>query len=413
MLSQDTLDELIQPIIDRQESINNFVVGKIADRINEIGKIKTSDVKRLLQLRQVGGDVQLINRELAVLTSLQVNDIKQVIRVAAQAAYLDAKPFYDYRHKSFIPYKDNKYLQREVEAIARQTGDTYRNISKAQAFMIRDPKNPKKLLPTSIAKTYQSIIDEAVQASQTGVLDYNTAMRRSLKQLADSGLRRVTYHPESGRVYTQRMDTAVRRNIQDGIRQVNQKVDDITGEEFGADGKELSVHAYSAPDHEPIQGLQFTLKNWEKLNSQEPFQSYEADGQSKKSFGAIDRAIGTWNCRHFARSIILGVMKPNFTDKQLQALKDANEKGYNLPNGKHLKMYECTQYQRKLETEIRYAKDGQIAARAAGDMDLARYYQRKINKYTNEYRVFSNDCGLPQMKTKMTVSGYSKIKTNP
>lgn len=413
MLSQDTLDELIQPIIDRQESINNFVVGKIAQRINDIGKLKTSDVKKLMQLRQVGADVKLINEELSVLTNLQITDIKNIIKVAAEIAYLDAKPFYDYRHKSFIPFKENKYLQREVEAIARQTAGVYKNLSNAQAFMIRDPKNRTKLIPTSIAKTYQSIIDEAVQASQTGVLDYQTTMRRSLKQLADSGLRRVTYDPESGRKYTQRMDTAVRRNIQDGIRQVNQKVDDITGEEFGADGKELSVHAFSAPDHEPIQGLQFTLEQYKKLNSGEPFHSYATQGQSKKSFGAIDRAIGTWNCRHFARSIILGVMKPNYTDAQLKAFKDRNEKGYTLSNGKHLTMYECTQYQRKLETEIRYAKDGQIAAREAGDMDLAREYQRKINNLSNQYRVFSNDCGLQQMKKKMTVSGYSKIKTNP
>ena len=405
MLSDDALEKLMQPIIDRQDEINNYVVTKIAKRIKEIGQVKSSDVYQLMQLRNTGADVKLINAELAKLTNLQVNDIKKIIKVAAIASYLDAKPFYDYRHKSFIPFTENKYLQREVEAIARQTAGTYKNISKAQAFMIRDLKNPKVLKPTKIAETYQSVVDEAIQASQTGVIDYNTAMRRTINQLAESGLRRVTYNPESGKTFTQRMDTAVRRNIMDGIRAVNQQVWLITGEEFKADGVEISAHPYPAPDHAEMQGHQYTNAQFDRMQSAKDFK--DVQGRKYKGF---ERAVGTLNCYHFARSIIIGVMKQTYTDEQLKEMLKKNQEGYTLPNGKHLTMYECTQYQRRLETKIRYAKDGQIAARNSGDIELAQAYQAKINKYTNQYSEFSKACGLSQKKERMRISGYHKIK---
>lgn len=404
MLSEDALDNLMQPIINRQEEINLYVIQKIAKRINEIGKVNPSDVNQLIQLRNTGADVKLINQELARLTNLQVLDIKKMIRAVALNGYLEAKPFYDYRHKSFIPFKKNRYLQREVEAIARQTAGTYKNLSKAQAFMLRDLKNPKQLIPTPLSKAYQSVVDEAIQASQTGVVDYNTAMRRTLKQLTESGLRRVTYNTESGKRYTQRMDTAVRRNLLDGIRAINQKVQDITGEEFGADGVEISVHMNPAPDHEEMQGHQYTKAQFERMQNGKDFK----DVQGRKYRG-FDRAVGTLNCRHFAWNIIVGHAKQNYTDKQLREILRKNAEGYTAPNGKHFTGYQCTQYQRQLETKIRYAKDGQIAARTAGDTKLAQEYQAKINQYTTEYRQFSKAAGLTEQRTRMTVSGYHKI----
>ena len=405
MLSEDALENLMSPIITRQENINNYVIQLIAKRVKEIGELKPSDIHKLERVLKMGGDVRQINAELAKCTNLQVADIKKLIRVVALDAYLDAKPYYDYRHKSFIPFAKNDALQRILRAVEAQTANEYINLSKSQAFMIRDLKNPQILKPTSISKTYQSVIDEAVQATQSGVIDYNTAMRRTMKQLAESGIRYVTYNTESGKRYTQRLDTAVRRNLLDGIRAINQGVQDEVGKQFNADGKEITVHENSAPDHEPIQGHQFTNAEYAKLQNAEPFQDILGN-----KFLPVKRAIGTLNCRHFTYSIIVGVTKPNFTPEQLQANIDRNHKGYTLPNGKHLTLYECTQLQRKLETQVRQAKDGQIMAREMGDMDLARQYQAKINKYTNAYNRFSDNCGLSRKPIKMAVSGYRKIK---
>lgn len=408
MLSQDALDNLVQPIITRQQKINEYVIEIICKRVKEIGRLLPSDIHRLERILKMGVDVRKINTEIARQTGYQVRDIKKLIKSVAYDSYEDTKPYYDYRHKSFIPFAKNVALQRIVNAVANETANIYLNMAKSQAFMIRDLKNPKVLKPTSIAKTYQSVIDEAVQAVQSGTLDYNTAMRRTIKQLADSGLRRVTFNPESGRTYTQRMDTAIRRNILDGVRKVNQEVQDETGKQFGANGKEITVHMNPAPDHQFVQGHQFSNEEYEKLQGEEDVTFKDVQGRLYKHF---DRHIGTCNCRHFTYSIIIGFANPNYTDAQLAKIMADNDKGYTLPNGKHLTMYQCTQYQRKLETDVRYAKDGQIAALASGDEELAKQYQVKVNELTKEYNQFSKACGLSPKPVKMRVSGYKKIST--
>ena len=406
MLSDDALLNLIQPIIDRQQNINTYVIRKIAERIKEIGEVKPSDVDKLISLRNAGADAQKIIKEIARLTALQVKDIQKLVEIVAKDAYVSAKPFYDFAKKSYIPYDKNILLKRRVQAMATQTSNTYKNLSKAQAFMLRDPKNPKNLVPTPLAKAYQTVVDEAVQAASGGTIDYGTAMRKTTKQLIDSGLRRVEYDPESGRRFTQRTDTAVRRNLMDGMRAVNQEMQNIVGEQFGANGVEISVHSNPAPDHAAMQGHQFTNKEFDKMQHNEPF--HDIQGRTYEPF---KRAVGMWNCRHFAISIIIGVMQPNYTDEQLQEILDKNEKGYTLPNGEHLTMYECTQRQRQMETQIRYAKDGQVAAREAGDEKLAKEYQAKVNRLTNDYYEFSKACGLSPKPTKMRVDGYRKISS--
>lgn len=405
MLNEKAIDSLIQVLVDRQENINAWVIKKIAERIKKIGTVKPSDVKQLIQLRNSGADAKEIVKELSKLTALQVKEIQQVLKFVAMNAYADAKPFYDFRKKSFIPYAKNTILQRRMEAIARQTAKTYVNMAKAQAFMIRDLKNPSKLIPTPLSKVYQSVVDEAIQATSSGVVDYNTAMRRTLKQLVDSGLRTVTYHPESGRTYTQRMDTALRRNLLDGVRQINQEMQNIVGEQFGADGVEISVHAYPAHDHAEMQGHQYTKEEFAKMQNGENFKDVQG-----REYQGFERAVGTLNCRHFAMSIVIGYSRQNYTDEQLSEILRRNEKGYTTSDGKHLTMYDCTQEQRRLETLVRKAKDGQVAAREAGDEQLAKEYQAKVDKYTKQYKTFSKACGLSEKTSKMTVSGYRKIK---
>ena len=406
MLSEEAIEKLIQPIIDRQENINAKAIEDIAKHIKEIGEVNPSDVQKLITLRNAGADAKKLVQAIAKATKLQEASIREIIKVVAKDAYLDAKPFYEASETQYIPWDENIELQRRVNAMAKITADEYMNLSKAQAFMLRDPSHPQRLIPTPIAKAYQSVVDEAVQAASNGTIDYNSSMRKTLRQLVDSGIRRVEYSPESGRRYTQRLDTALRRNLLDGVRMINQEVQNIVGEEFNADGVEISVHMNPAPDHAEMQGHQFTREEFNKMQNAEDFQ----DIQGRK-YSGFDRAVGTLNCRHFAYSIIIGVQSQNFSDKQLKEILEKNEKGYTLPNGKHLTMYECTQYQRQLETKIRYAKDGQIAALAAGDDKLAKEYQAKINKLTNDYKAFSNACGLKPKFNKTTVNGYHVIST--
>lgn len=404
MLSENAIENLISPIVNRQEAINAYVIGKIAEDVREIGKLSPSNIKQMKLLVDYGANIRQMNAELARLSNLQVRDIKGLIRNVAIDTHIDAKPLYDYRHRAFIPYKKNSKLQQFVRVIGNRTAGTFQNISNSRAtgFLIRDMKHPGKLKFQSIKDTYRSVIDEAIQSVVAGGVDYRTAMRRTMKQLSDSGVRRLSW--DSG--YTQRLDTAVRRNILEGIRAIQQAIEDEHGKEIGADGKELSAHINSATDHEPFQGHQFRNEEFDKLQNSEDFEDIKGN-----KFAGVARVIGMWNCRHIARSIIIGVSKPKYTDEQLQQFIDDNHKGYTLPNGKHLTKYECTQMQRQMETKIRYAKDEQIMFQKMGDMDSARMARKKVIQYIKEYKQFSKSCNLKIQKDRISVYEYTPIKS--
>lgn len=422
MYSEDDIDKLIQPIIDRQIEINNFIIKKIAQRIKEIGELLPSDVNSLGQLAKTGADVRIINSKIAELAKLQVESIKNIIRKVAGNVYQSAKRFFDYRKKPFIPFKDNEPIQRVVKAIEKQTTGTYKNMAKSQAYMVRDPKNPKILKPTTPARVYQNTVDKAVQTVVSGATDYQSTMREALKEITDSGLKEVVYETESGKVHTQRMDTAVRRNVLSAVREVNQGVQDEVGKQFGADGVEITVHACPAPDHCKVQGHQFAMSEWAKMA---PVSAVAEDGSIDTSvyepsqeaivdvngntYQPFKRRIGTLNCRHFAFNIIIGHAPQNYTDEQLQDILDENEKGIDI-DGKHYTKYQVTQLQRSMEIKIRKAKDEQIAMKEAGDMEGVRKAQEKVTRYTQEYSDFSEKAGVRMKLDRIKVEGYKKVK---
>lgn len=400
MLNDSQIENLIIPFVERQQALESYVINTIAHRVGEIGELSKTDVYRLQQLYKTGSSAREITKEIANVAGIQEKSAKKMIKEVAVKTYADAKPFYDYRHKKQIPYEQNTKLQRSVNAIGKQTADTFKNLSnsKATGFYIRDAKNRDRLKFQSVSDTYQSVVDEAVQAVQTGVLDFDTAMRKTMKQLIDSGYRRAYW--DSG--YTRRLDSTVRMNILGGIRQINQQVQLQIADEIKADGIELSAHSFSAPDHEPIQGHIFTLEEFDKMQNEMDFEDIY-----KNKFPSMRRPIGEWNCKHFTQAVIIAQHTPTWSLKDLAKLKKDNADGYVTENGKRLSMYECTQMQRKYETEIRYAKEGYMMAKEAKNEQLMKYYEIRIAKYNREYREFSKLCGLKMQKNKASVSGFS------
>lgn len=406
MLTDNQIEKLIKPVIDRQIKIELMVLLKIADRVRDIGTMVPSDIKMLEQLYKSGSDVRAINKELARLTNLNERQIKKIIKTVAADSYADAKPFYDYRKRRYIPFEENAAIQSVINAIESITVGTYKNLSRSTAlkFLWYDLTTGVLSEALSVAETYQRVVDTAIQSVTLGVTDYNTAMQRVLQNLVKSGINTVQYESENGRITHQRLDTAVRRNLIDGVRMTSQAMQNEIGKQVGADGVELSVHAMSAPDHEPIQGHQFSNEEFEKCQTQQAF--VDVNGIY---FEPIARPIGVWNCRHFAYSIIIGVQEPRYTLQELEEFRRKNAKGYTytdrLGHKQHLSLYECTQRQRQYELSIRKAREGKILAERAENEKLSQYYDKRIKQKLNDYTIFSNNCGLkPQyMRTKVTL----------
>lgn len=412
-LADNTIANVADRLAKRMSDVETRTLTMIASRIRAIGEILPSDASRLARMRDVGGDVNRITAFLQQATNLNAAELDTLFAAAATDNLLFARKFYDVRNIPFIPYAENRPLQRVVEAQTRITAGELSNISQTTVMAGGGIDRREQFQP--ISQAYHEIVDRAITAVSSGVTDYNAAVRDALSVMARSGIRTVEY--QSG--LKRRADSAVRMNILDGVRAVNQSVDQQIGAEIGADGIELSAHMTCAPDHLPMQGRQFANAEFARLQTGQACRDYQGH-----TYAGLKRPIGMWNCRHFARSIILGVSKPVYTDQQLQQLREDNEKKITI-GGREYTAYEASQLMRKIETQIRAAKNEAVVFEITGDKAAAAGAHTKVLQLTATYeavakaanqrmkyaRIRVPGAGPTQQQERTTVAGFRQVKT--
>ena len=399
MLNNEQEEKLVQILIDRINALNEDILTLIGNRIKQIGELTPTQVHQIKQMLMYDTDINTIVQKLAEVTNMNVNDIYNMFEYSAKTNQDFARQFYKARGISYIPYAENKALKEQIKAIAKITAKEYANISRTSAigYTVKDLKG--NLVFKDISSAYKDIIDKAILNAGQGKTTYQQEMRNAIKQIGQSGLKTIDY--ESGR--SVRLDSAIRQNTLEGLRTLTNQIQQQFGEEFGADGVEVSHHINSAPDHiDTVDGKQFSLNGDRVVN-----------GKLYKDFNTVnnslDRQVSTLNCRHYIFSIVLGVNKPQYTDKQLEEDKKKNKEGFDF-EGKHYSNYEGEQLQRLIEREIRKQKDVQILAKSSGDKELTLQAQTKITQLTTKYKQLCNVSGLPnQLKTRASVVGYKRI----
>ena len=89
-----------------------------------------------------------------------------------------------------------------------------------------------------------------------------------------------------------------------------------------------------------VQGRQFSNEEYKKLSDGEVAKDYKGiSRQLGHSKNGSYRHISEYNCYHKIFSIVLGVSKPEYTDKQLNDIRESNLSGFEF-EGKHYTMYE-------------------------------------------------------------------------
>ena len=402
MLNENKQEELLKIFQQRFENYNTQVLKTLGETIKKFKNLNPKEAYELGQQLKYNTTIKDLLNELSKISGLSVKDLKAILEKVAKENIGFADVYYKARGLETPIYSQNKALQRLVNSVYNITGKEFKNIAKSTGFRLLGDNGESLLL--DIDETYKYVIDKCVVAISQGKETYQQSMRSTLKQLSSSGVRKIEY--ESG--YSRRLDSSIRQNILDSIRQVSNESQKIFGEEFDSNGIEISTHLNPSPDHSNVQGHQFSNKEYEKLQSTGVATDYNGeviDIRIKDNF----RPISTMNCFHYIFSIVLGVSKPQYSNEELKKIIDDNEKGAEL-DGKHYTNYELSQIMRKLETKIREQKDLQIMARASDDKDLILQSQTKITQLTTKYRQVVKVSGLPnKLATKGWVTGYKRI----
>lgn len=371
-------EEFIDPLEDLIRETNNEIIGIIARRIKSFEGLTPTEINKLANLSKTK-DLNEIKQLLADLTEKTEQEIQNIFEKSAKENDLLSQRLFEAKNIPQATYLSNKQLKSILERFMSETAKKVLNLSKTRVFVI-DGK------VTDISKAYTNVINRAIYQSSQGLVDYKTAMRRSIKELAQSGMQIV----ESDTGYTRRLDSQVRMNILDGLSQMNMAYYEQQGEEFSADGYEISAHALCAEDHLHIQGKQYTKEQYKAINS------------------SLVRPIGTMNCRHVAYPILIGISEPAYTSNELNEIanKSTEQVTYTdlLGEKKAVTRYQATQRQRQIETQIRRLKDEKYALEQMGDAVGARETQKKITEKVKYYKKMSNEVGLSPKLDRISTS---------
>lgn len=422
MINEAQIDLLIERLIERTDKANETILKNMGEMIKKIRNLTPSKAHQLVQILKYGGSYDEIVKKIAQYSALNIKDIDDIFSNYAIKDQNFYKKFYEYRNIPFVPFNQNYTLKTQTMALANivktEMYDYFRE--NVLGYTIRDAKG--NLVFKGLKETYNELLDTALLNVGQGKETFDSAMSNIMKQIGESGLKTIDY--KSGR--SVRLDSTVRMHLQSRLRELHNENQAIFGKEFGADGVEISVHLNPAPDHEKVQGRQFSNvrpkpnepSEWEKLQNGEVALdvngiAYTLDHDNKNGY----RPISELNCYHYKFDIVLGVSQPEYTDKELNEIRQKNRDGFELYDkrlGKNRKytMYEGTQLQRNLERKIREQKDIQILAKESDNKELILESQRNITTLTKQYKELSEKSGLPTKMDRLKVAGYKRIKVN-
>lgn len=403
MISDRQIDLLVERFVNRIEQANSYYLQKLGESVKKIRTLTPTQAQQLVQILKYNGNYEEIVARISKLTNLDIKEIDELFEEFAKKDQLFYEKFYKYKDVPFIEYTKNEVLKRQTQALANITKQEMYNFARSNAlgYSIRDLQGRVQFI--GLRETYERVLDEAVLNVGQGVDTFDNAMSKIMKEIGNSGLKTLDYNGRSIR-----LDSMVRQHLQGALRTLHNENQRLIGEEIDFDGYEISTHLNPAVDHEKIQGRQFSIEEYDKLNNGLEAKDYTGktftlDHDHKNGF----RPISTMSCYHYIFSIVLGVSKPEHNEEELQKILDDNNKGAEI-DGKHYTLYEISQICRNLEKKIREQKDIQILGKSSNNLKLISDSQSKITILTRKYKEVCDISGLPYRAKRLAVIGYKR-----
>lgn len=377
MLKPEYLQRVPEGMIKLYAQAEADILADMARRISTYDYWIPAVEHQAKMLEEAGMVREEILARLKTLTGRTDRELRQLMQEAGTAALKSDDAVYCRQGLHPPPVSASEDLQKVLQAGYEKTAGTFRNLT----------------LTTARTATHQfeQALDRAYMQITLGGMDYNTAIRSTIKQLSTEGVGAIRY--PTGRTDT--IEVAVRRAVVTGVNQTALRLQDARADEMGADLVEVSAHAGARPSHAQWQGG-----------------IYSRSGKSKKypdfvkttGYGT-GAGLGGWNCSHSFRPWFEGMSRTY--DKAL--LKEYQAKDYEY-NGVRMTEYEALQEQRKIERSIRRWKREQNALQAAG-LDSSEA-SAKIAEWNRRQKDFLEQTGLKAdgMRAAVGKNSYTSIE---
>ena len=388
-MNQEYKEKLSGQIVKNFSDLELRIMEDIIRRIKKAGKITSTADWQINRLRILGNSSEDIEKMIKEALDASYPEMFELYDQIIDWEYVRDKDVYEQINAEYIPYEENIQLQQLTDAIIQQTDADLQNITQSLGFYL-DYGDGKRVL-TPLAEVYQKYLDAACLDIISGAFDYNSALRRVVTQLTNSGLRQIDY--ASGRA--NRVDVAARRAVMTGITQLTGHISDYNAQKLQTDYFEVAWHSGARPTHQVWQG-----KVW---SSQQLV--------TVCGLGTVTGLEGI-NCYHERYPFIMGISERQWSDEWL-AQKSMEENTPKEYHGKTYTLYEAKQRQRKMETAMRAQREKvQLLQAGSADPEEITVARAKYQGQLNEYARFSRQMGLKQERDRIYLDMRGRVATN-
>lgn len=410
MLSPEQLQHIPERLVQVMEDLEADILNDICRRIRKTGEVTETALHQMRMLAEQGYSQKYIEKRIRQALEIGRNEIDSLFDEAVKRNEEYIKTAFD-KYDLTAPSRDWKgALDQEVEAIRRQTQDEFRNITQSLGFAFKRGDKPKFY---KVGETYQRVMDRVTLEVATGTTDYNTAIRRAVSDLAESGLQYVTYYPPNGKQYKDgkksrrdHADVAARRALMTGITQLAGRMSESNMELLDTRYVEVEAHIGARDKGEGYVNhlsWQGKIYYWSRNGEPDPEGKYK-DFVRTTGYGEGGGICG-WNCVHLFWPFLLGIDTPKYTEEDLKTK-------FNPPpikwKGKMYTSTDARDKQRWYERKMRKCKRELLAHDAAGNEEDYDKWKAKLKSLSSEYKAFSKAMKLPLQPERALVLGFGR-----
>ena len=338
MLPPSYLDAMPDAFVQLAQQVEDEILQDVARRIGKMGTLTETADWQLWRYQQTEAVRENVVKLLAKYSGKSEATIRRLLKEAATEAMEREDAIYYHYNLEPTPFEESAALNNLLNAGARQTCGTWRNLTATTA--------------NTVSGAFEHTLDVAWGKVATGAFDYKTAVKQAVDSLADE-MPEITY--PSG--HTDSLEVAARRAVLTGVNQTAGKLQEARMDEMNVEFVETSAHGGARPSHAEWQGRRF-----HRGGAVDYLGKHYPDFEQATGYGTGAGLCG-WNCRHtfFAVFPELGD-PPTWTEESLQELNARNIEY----NGKLYTQYEVNQMQRARERNVRKWKKRYLAESAAG-----------------------------------------------
>ena len=338
MLPPSYLDAMPDAFVQLAQQVEDEILQDVARRIGKMGTLTETADWQLWRYQQTEAVRENVVKLLAKYSGKSEATIRRLLKEAATEAMEREDAIYYHYNLEPTPFEESAALNNLLNAGARQTCGTWRNLTVTTA--------------NTVSGAFERTLDVAWGKVATGAFDYKTAVKQAVDSLADE-MPEITY--PSG--HTDSLEVAARRAVLTGVNQTAGKLQEARMDEMNVEFVETSTHGGARPSHAEWQGRRF-----HRGGAVDYLGKHYPDFEQATGYGTGAGLCG-WNCRHtfFAVFPELGD-PPTWTEESLQELNARNIEY----NGKLYTQYEVNQMQRARERNVRKWKKRYLAESAAG-----------------------------------------------